>query len=114
MWARISEMILGTWLILSHFFFDSPFVLDLTLGALTILISGLCYIDAISKLHLCHPFITAILLSVSYCSSERELPFFLQNYILVGLGLLMFCIIPSRAFEPPKPWRELNKNGSKK
>lgn len=106
MWARISEILLGIWLFIAHFVFKVQGSFDLWWAFFICLIGLLSYIPKLNKLHLLQLIPTGALLYVSYTYPTHILPFFMQNYILVGLSLLMFCIIPSHASDHPRPWQE--------
>lgn len=105
MWARISEIILGIWLLASYFIFSTNAWIDIACGSLVLLFAGLSYVDQLNKMHLLQVVPAGILFYVSYIYPTPWLPFFLQNYILVALCLLMFAIIPSHASDHPRPWQ---------
>lgn len=106
MWARISEIILGVWLFASHFIFSTRLAADFVCSFLILLFALLSYIDRLNKMHLLQVIPAGWLLYLSYTYSTPWLPFFMQNYILIALCLLMFCLVPSRAFDHPRPWRK--------
>lgn len=110
MWARVCEILLGIWLIISHVLFHVPIGLNFGLAILIILFAALSYIPSINKLHLLQVIPAAVLLAKSYIYPSADLPLFMQNDILVGLCLLLFAIIPSHASDHPRSWkRYLNK-----
>ncbi len=109
MWARVSEILLALWLLVSRFLFCYG---DLALNASDFLIpfsillfASLSFKESLNKMHLLQTVPALWLLWISYTYPTPWLPFGLQNHILTGLFLLMFAIIPSRASEPPRPWR---------
>ncbi|PIS03403.1 MAG: hypothetical protein COT85_00380 [Chlamydiae bacterium CG10_big_fil_rev_8_21_14_0_10_42_34] len=110
MWARIIEIFIGIWLIISHFLFQTSGFDDLIAGGFIILFASLSFVDRLNKMHLCHIFPTGWLLYLSYSYPTPYLPFFMQNYILSALNVLMFAIIPSHASDHPRPWKKFLKN----
>lgn len=109
MWARIVELILAIWLFLSHFIFPMQNGKDLIIACLIFLFAALSFIDKLNKMHLLQVLPVFWLLYLAFSYPTPWLPFSLQNYILVALLLLVFAITPSRASEPPRPWRRFLK-----
>lgn len=113
MWARITEFLLALWLIASRFFFsygDLPLNFsDFAIPFLIILFAALSYVEKLNKMHLLHIIPSAWLLYISFSYPTPWLPFGLQNHILVALLLLTFAIIPSRASEHPRAWKQFFK-----
>lgn len=109
MWARISEIVLGIWLIASYFLFATGSWHDLSNAFLIILFASLSYKEKLNKMHLLQVLPASWLLLLSYTYPTHLLPFGYQNYILVGLTLLMFAVIPSNASDHPRPWKEFLK-----
>jgi len=109
MWARIAELLFAVWLIVSRLIFsydDIPFWPDCLAAMAIVLFSLLSFIDRLNKMHLLQILPAAWLLYVSYTYPTPWLPSGLQNHIILGLLLLLFAIIPSRASEPPRPWKK--------
>jgi len=113
MWARICEMILGLWLIVSYFIFPTGSLHDLCAAILILLFAALSYIPSLNKIHLLQVLPAAYLLSLGYSYPTPILPFGLQNYILIALTLLMFALIPSNASDHPRPWKKFLKERQK-
>lgn len=118
MWARIGEIILAVWLLISRFIFSYGDLRldwgDFAAPFSIILFAALSYIERLNKMHLLQVLPALWLLYVAFTYPTPWLPFGLQNHILTALFLLMFAIIPSRALEPPRPWRKfLNGSHSK-
>lgn len=111
MWARISELILGVWLLISHFIFLTGLWDDIASAFLIFLFASLSYIDKLNKMHLNQVFPAGWLLYLGYSYPTPILPFGFQNYILVALTLLMFALIPSNASDLPRPWRRFLEKG---
>ncbi len=105
MWARVSEAILGVWLAISYFIFPLTSPSDIAVAALILLFACLSFIEKLNKMHLLQIFPAGWLLYLSYSYPTPWLPFGLQNYILIALGLLIFAIIPSHASDHPRPWK---------
>lgn len=111
MWARVVEIMLGFWLMASPFIFrvsnadiESP-VNELLSGLLVVVFGFSSFWD---RTHWAHFLILAIAfwLIVSGFLAGHPAPPTSQNEILVGILLGMLAIIPNRANEPPKSWRE--------
>lgn len=100
MWARICEILLAIWLLFSH----QDWV-GVACAILILIFASLCYIERLNKMHLLQVMPAAILFYVSY-TAPMPLPIAMQNYILVALSLLVFAIVPSKASDPPRPWRK--------
>ncbi len=105
MWARIGEIILGIWLILSFFIFDDRHPSSFIAAGLIFLFALLSYSKHLSKMHLCHIIPIGLLFYVSYSYPTPWLPMGLQNYIVTALLLLIFTIVPSHASDSPESWR---------
>lgn len=103
MWARICEIILGLWLIASSFIFSPKTLLT---PLFILLFATLSFSDKLNKMHLLQTLPAAYLLYLAYSYPTSDLPFGLQNYILIALSLLMFAVIPSQASDPPRPWQK--------
>lgn len=106
MWARISEIVLGVWLIGSHFIFAMSDWRGAFAGLLTIIFAALSYVESLNKVHLLQVLPAGLLLYVGYTYPTPFLPFSLQNYILTALSILMFAVIPSHASDHPRPWKD--------
>ena len=110
MWARIIEFIFAIWLIISRFLFSygdlSLNWSDFAIPFLVILFAALSFIDRLNKMHLLQVIPAAWLLYISFTYPTPWLPFGLQNHILVALLLLTFAIIPSNAYDHPRPWKK--------
>ena len=103
MWARISELFLGLWLLLSHFLLSAKSFTDLIAAGLILLFATLSFYEKLNKLHLLEIFPIGWLFYLGY--SDPTPSFAAQNHILVALSLFMFAILPSRASDPPRPWK---------
>jgi hypothetical protein len=114
MWPRVSEIVLGIWLVLSPFVFGTPsrewacWVADLSAGILTILLALASLLTPLRKAHLAIFVIAIALIGFGYISSPITPA--LQNDLLTGLLLMMFAVVPGEASLPPRTWREYNAN----
>lgn len=114
MWARISEIVLGAWLLFSHFIFEDSHYLDIPCALLVCFFAGISYVEKLNKMHLLQIIPITLLLYAGFSYPTPLLPIFMQNYILIALTLSIFCIIPSNASDHPKPWKKfLQKNSMK-
>ncbi len=112
MWARIVEILLALWLFGSHWLFpmEERFI---WIPLFIVLFAALSFIGALNKMHLLQVLPAAHLLYAAFSYPTPWLPFGLQNDILIALLLLMFALIPSRASEPPRPWKKFLKKREK-
>lgn len=46
------------------------------------------------------------IIGVAFAAPNPPPPAMYQNFVVVGLLLLMIAVLPSRASEPPRGWRE--------
>jgi uncharacterized membrane protein len=109
MWARICEILIGIWLIVSHFLFQTELLSDLICGVLLLVFAALSFMDKLNKMHLFQVAPAMWLLYLGYAYPTPWLPMFLQNLILSGLSVLMFAIIPSHASDHPRAWKRFLK-----
>lgn len=110
MWARIFEVSFAIWLSLSWLIFRYPegstlFMLhDFFIAAVISTISLLNY--KYRYIHLFNFLTSFWLIALVYFSGTSIMYAISQNYMVVGLTLLMFTVIPPRASHPPKEWEE--------
>lgn len=110
MWPRVVECMLGCWLLISPFVFRYEdqrltwWINDYAVGLAVIIFGLLSYGRSTRRTHLLT--IAASLWLMLYGRFGHAYPFppAAQNYITVGLLLLMLAIIPSRATQPPAEW----------
>lgn len=115
MWARVVEIMLGCWLILSPFIFRHPadqstlWVNDLTCGFAVIVIALISFWHRLEKIHFVILGIAIWLIVFGrFVGGHSDLPA-LQNDLVVGILLLMFAIIPNESSRPPRAWRDFYK-----
>jgi hypothetical protein len=110
MWARVIEVMLGLWLVVSPFIFQHSaesrnlWVNDLTCGFATVTLALFSFWRPLRYAHLAIGGIAVWLIGFGFLAGHPAPPAS-QNQILVGLLLAMFAIIPNEANLPPEPWR---------
>jgi peptidoglycan/LPS O-acetylase OafA/YrhL len=110
MWPRVVECMLGCWLLISPFVFryeDQPiawWINDHVIGMCVIIFGLMSFWRRTPRAHLLT--LLAALWLVLYGRLGHQFPFppAAQNYITVGLLLMMFAIIPSNSLRPPAAW----------
>jgi hypothetical protein len=111
MWARVIELMLGVWLVLSPLIFRETagvgnfWNTDVSAGSAVILLSLLSFWRPLRKSHLVTGVIALWLILSAWFAAARPGPPAAQNEIVVGLLLLMLAIVPTDASLPPEPWR---------
>jgi peptidoglycan/LPS O-acetylase OafA/YrhL len=111
MWARNFEFMLGVWLVFSPFIFqatnppDAVVVADFACGAVVCIVALVAYWPQTGKLHLLNGVIGAGLVAYAFMAGAPPPPYH-QNHVVWGLLVLMICIVPNRADEPPRSWQE--------
>ena len=112
MWARVIEVMLGCWLAISPFIFvhDSTagtlWVNDLSCAFAVVLFALLSFWKPLRHAHLAIGVVGGWLIGFGYLMSPYPPPPAFQNYILVGLLLMMLAVVPNEASAPPSSWRE--------
>lgn len=115
MWARVIEFSIACWLAISPFIFNYPdealffWFSDLISSSLLAFFSLVSFYKPLRKMHLCNLLVSFYLVALAYIFKESAYPEPLQNYVVLGILLLMLAIIPSEAEKPPVPWREFYK-----
>jgi hypothetical protein len=110
MWARVSELMLGAWLVISPFVFrgtpgvEAYFVNDLICGSLAALFALLCFWRPTRRAHLATLALGTWLALFGYFSADR--PPAAQNDLVIGLLLMILAAVPTEASRPPIPWRD--------
>jgi hypothetical protein len=112
MWARIVEVMLGCWLIVSPFIFNHPteksawWINDLSSGFALITLALFSFWRPMRHAHLAIVLLGLWLIGFAYLAAPYPTPPGLQNDLMLGLLLLMFAIIPNEASLPPEKWRD--------
>lgn len=110
MWPRNVEVMLALWLAISPFIFNIParhtgvWTVDLAAASLIFMFSLASYWRPMRRAHLGTAAVAVVVLLYGFVQA-RPVPSWHQNHILVGILLIMFAIIPSRATLPPRPWQ---------
>lgn len=110
MWARVVEIMIGCWLLMSPFIFGhrdedaAQWATDLACGTATIILAGLAYWHPLRQIHLLTAAIAGWLFVFGrFLAESPSLPA-AQNNMIVGLLLLMFALIPNHASHPPRSY----------
>lgn len=110
MWARIVEIMLGCWLIVSPFIFrhdaaqTSLWVNDMLCGFIAVLLGFFSFWNRTAWAHFLLLPLALWLIVFAYLAGHPA-PAYAQNQIVVGLLLAMFAIIPNDADLIPPDWR---------
>jgi hypothetical protein len=113
MWPRIAELLISAWLAASPWIVPAPpstehFVRMNALAAATLvtIFALLSFRASWEKAHLLSLAIALWLVIVAFLQPNPPPPPPFQNFAVTGLLLLLFAILPTRASEPPRAWRE--------
>ena len=110
MWPRVVEFMLGCWLAASPFIFahsaedTSLWIMDWSCALLVITLALLSYWPPLRHIHIATAVLAIVMIGYGRLSSPDHVTPALQSYILVGLLLLMFALVPSHASRPPRWW----------
>ncbi|SRR5690606_22550319 len=110
MWPRVTECMLGCWLLISPFVFryeDQPlgwWINDYAVGLAVIGLGLMSYWRPTRRIHLLTVLLAIWLVLYGRFGHQYPFPPTAQNYITLGFLLMMLAIIPSRASEPPAEW----------
>ena len=115
MWPRTVEAMLACWLAISLFVFrypaDEPLLWwhDWICAFLIATLALLSFVDQTRRAHLLELLSAAWLIGHGWwtASGIHDAP--RQNWIVLGLLLLMIAIIPTDCVNPPHAWQEWNK-----
>ena len=111
MWARHFEIFMGFWLAISWLMFSYPStIFDWVISLSICLFSIGSYYTRFRSLHLMNFIVGCILIGIAFSNKENYQSPIFQNYTVIGLLLLMFSIIPSKSFQPPKEWVQFLKS----
>jgi hypothetical protein len=111
MWARVIELMLGIWLLISPFIFRETAAVgnfwstDVSTGSAVILLSLLSFWRPLSRSHLATGVLAMWLIVWAWFAAARPGPPAAQNEIVIGLLLVMLAIVPNEASLPPESWR---------
>ncbi|HXV64043.1 MAG TPA: SPW repeat protein [Vicinamibacteria bacterium] len=110
MWARVTELGFGLWLLASPFVFDhsasatSLWLTDVLSGMLLVILCALNYWRPSSRSYLAVPVLGAWLIVSALLSGPHPIAPPHQNHIMVGFTIMMVGIVPNRALGPPEKW----------
>jgi hypothetical protein len=111
MWARVIELMLGIWLVLSPFIFRGTAAVadfwstDVSTGSAVILLSLLSFWRPLRRSHFATGVIALWLVIWAWFAAARPGPPAAQNEIVIGLLLVMLAVVPNEASLPPQSWR---------
>lgn len=108
MWPRTTELLLGVWLVVGPWLLDAPAVLrahDAVVGLAAACIALLAMRLPTRLVNLWNLVLGAWLVAFPLLWSRAIHSAGAQNELLVGLGLLMFAIIPTRCMQIPAAWQ---------
>jgi hypothetical protein len=111
MWARVIELMLGVWLLLSPFIFRETAgagdfrSTDVSTGSTVIVLSLLSFWQPLRRSHIATGVLALWLVIWAWFAAARPGPPAVQNEIVVGLLLLMLAIVPNEASSPPESWK---------
>ena len=103
---------LAVWLTISPFIFrygaEDRFLWfnDYICALLIVLFALLSHMVRFEKMHLLTLAVAGWLIAVAYAQGNPPPPAPYQNYMVIGLLLIIFSILPSHANEPPRKWKE--------
>ena len=113
MWPRVTELVIAAWLAASPWVLPAPTGAEsflranaLVCAALIALFALLSFRAAFEKAHLLSIAMALWIIGVAFAAPNPPPPAMYQNFVVAGLLLLMIAVLPSRASEPPKAWRE--------
>ncbi|MCI0382473.1 MAG: hypothetical protein L0207_05440 [Chlamydiae bacterium] len=111
MWARVIEFTIACWLAMSPFIFHYPktdhllWINDFSCAMMIAIFSLFSFKKSLRKIHLFNLVISLWLIGIGYATENPKSIPPIQNYVTVGLFLLLIAIVPSESQLPPYPWR---------
>jgi hypothetical protein len=113
MWPRVVELLIAAWLASSPWIFAAPADADFLLrvnalvcATLIALFALLSFHPAWERAHVLTIAVALWIIGVAFAAPNPPPPAPYQNFVVVGLLLLLIAVLPSRASEPPRGWRE--------
>jgi hypothetical protein len=109
MWARAVEICLACWLAISPFIFGYAgddlvlWAVGWASAAAITTVSLLSFKRSIDRMHLWNFLIAGLLVGVSFTTPSPPPPAY-QNFVVVGVLLFVFAIVPSYASDIPRGW----------
>jgi hypothetical protein len=114
MWPRVVEAMLGCWLAVSPFVFRHPgdrpvlWGTDWVAAALILGLALLSCVRQTRRAHLLELLVAGWLIGFGWATSSGLAEPAKQNWILVGLLVLMLAALPTDCDRPPLKWQEWN------
>jgi SPW repeat len=114
MWARTVEVMLACWLAISPFIFRYPseeghlWWHDWIVATLLCVLALLSFVRQTRRAHLLELLIAFWLMGYGWATASGVFDAPRQNWICLGLLLLMLALIPSDCVKPPYAWIEWN------
>lgn len=115
MWARVIEFMIAIWLALSPFIFRYPseevffWVNSFVCACLVALFALLSFWHPLRKIHLLTVAIALWSWGLGYTNFPERASPILENFVVVGLLLLMLALVPSRSDRLSYPWSDFIK-----
>lgn len=113
MWPRIAEFLLAAWLAASPWVLAAPAGNENSIrahatacAALIALFALLSFRPAWEKAHLLSLAPAFWLIGVAFLQADPPPAAENQNFVITSLTLLLVAILPSRASQSPRAWRE--------
>lgn len=112
MWPRITELIIGLWIVASPFLFgvadiaSSLAATSLVCGTVVVTASILSFWEPARHARAATALIGLWLLGFAYMTAARPAELELQNLFVCGLLLILLAVVPNEAKQPPRPWRK--------
>jgi hypothetical protein len=111
MWARVVEMSIAAWMILSPYIFRAQQDLwlvqfDTGVALAIITFSSLAFWPPTRLAYLGNLLVACGLLLIGRFSGESPPPAVHQNHIFIGFLLFLFAVVPNMASDPPPIWRQ--------
>lgn len=108
MWARVVEVALAAFLMISGFIFPSSrplWIFNCLVAVWIWFFAFVSFYTKYRKAHLMNLLAIAALILYAFIQPNPPPPPPFQNYVVLALLLILFVIIPSEAAKPPIPWR---------
>lgn len=111
MWARVVEIMLGLWLVVSPFVLRHdmdetlPWAVDLTAGTVVVVLALGSFHARLRRLHLLELLVAASLLAFGWLGGGLDPEPAHRNWVVLALLLAMVAVVPSHAHDPPRAWQ---------
>jgi hypothetical protein len=105
-WARVVEVTLGCWLAVSPFIFQyggatALWIVNFVAAFAVVVFAVLSWWEPTRHAHLANALVASALIAYGRFAVGAEPDPAHQNFIMIGLLLLMFSIVPNWASAPP-------------